>query len=263
MDDDGNGYVDDVHGWNFCDDSNQVYTSSTADRHGTHEAGIMAASSGNGTGFYGIADSKRVKIMSLKVLDGFDGASAELIIQAIRYAEANGASICNISLATSDDDLALYRTIAESSMLFVMAAGNAGSDNDIIPDCPSSYELDNIISVANLNYNGTLHRTSNYGAVSEDVAAPGSYIFSTVPENGYDYMTGTSMAAPMVAAAAAMLYSYHADITLADVKEILLSSVTKLDALSGRVGTGGMLNLGAAMAYDTDKLSRKTWDAPN
>lgn len=194
--------------------------------------------------------------MSVKVLKELGASvSTESVVQAIQYAEANGASICNISLGTSYDEPALYQAIADSSMLFVVAAGNDGTNNDDIPCYPASYELDNIISVANLNYNGALHHTSNYGAVSVDLAAPGSYIFSTVSENYYDYMTGTSMAAPMVTAAAAMLYSYHGDITLADVREILLSSVTKLDSLSGVVASGGMLNLGAAMAYDTGTLS--------
>lgn len=221
VDDDGNGYVDDVHGWNFCDDSNQIYVSREADDHGTHGAGTITASSDNETGFFGIVDSDHVKIMSVKVLKetGAKG-SPEMVARAIRYAEENGASICNVSLGLPEDDPALYQAIANSSMLFVAAAGNNGTDDDVTPCYPASYDLDNIISVANLNYNGALHYTSNFGAVSVDLAVPGSYIFSTMPENYYDYMTGTSMAAPMVTAAAAMLYSYHADITLADVKEI-------------------------------------------
>lgn len=256
VDDDGNGYVDDVHGWNFCDDNNQLHVDGKADDHGTHEAGTIAASSDNGTGFRGIVNSDHIKIMSVKVLKELGASvSTESVVQAIQYAEANGASICNISLGTSYDEPALYQAIADSSMLFVVAAGNDGTNNDDTPCYPASYELDNIISVANLNYNGALHHTSNYGAVSVDLAAPGSYIFSTVSESYYDYMTGTSMAAPMVTAAAAMLYSHHEDITLADVREILLSSVTKLDSLSGVVASGGMLNLGAAMAYDTGTLS--------
>lgn len=263
VDDDGNGYVDDVYGWNFCDDSNQIYINPKADDHGTHAAGTIAASSDDGTGFCGIVDSDHVKIMSVKVLEELNyKVSIESVIQAIRYAEANGASICNLSLGTSKNDPALYQAIAESSMLFVIAAGNDGTNNGGTPCYPASYDLDNIISVANLNYNGTLHPSSNYDAVSVDLAAPGTQIFSTMPENYYEYMTGTSMAAPMVTAAAAMLYSYHADITLDDVKEILLASVTKLDSLSGKVASGGMLNLGAAMAYDTGTLSHKTWNAP-
>lgn len=123
---------------------------------------------------------------------------------------------------------------------------------------PASYDLDNIISAANLNYDGSLHYTSNYGSDFVDLAAPGSYILSTTPNNSYSYMTGTSMAAPMVSAAA-MLYSYHGDITLADVKEILLASARPLDSLAGSTATGGMLDLGAAMAYDVSRLSGAKW----
>lgn len=263
VDDDGNGYVDDVYGWNFYNNNNRIYTSSADDSHGTHGAGTIAASSDNGTGISGITNSEHIKIMALKALGGFDGSgSTASIIRAIQYAEANGASVCNLSLGSSINDRALYQAIANSSMLFVVAAGNDGANTDTAPCYPASYALDNIISVANLNYNGALHYSSNYGAASVDLAAPGSYILSTTPGNSYSYMTGTSMAAPMVTAAAAMLYSFHDDITLADVKTILLSSVTKLDTLTGSVATGGMLNLGAAMAYDTDALSHETWSVP-
>ena len=263
VDDDGNGYVDDVYGWNFYQNNNRIYTSSRDDSHGTHGAGTMAASSDNGIGISGIINSDHIKIMPLKALGGIDGSgSSASVIQAIRYAEANGASICNLSLESSLNDRALYQAIASSPMLFVIASGNDGANTDTTPCYPASYELDNIISVANLNYNGALHYSSNYGASSVDLAAPGSYILSTTPGNNYSYMTGTSMAAPMVTAAAAMLYSCHDGITLADVKEILLSSVTKLDTLTGSVATGGMLNLGAAMVYDTGTLSHEEWRAP-
>lgn len=261
LDDDGNGYIDDVYGWNFYGGNNRVYTGSEED-HGTHGAGTIAAASNNGVGIAGIVNSENVKIMSLKALGGNNGSgSTASIIQAIRYAEANGASICNLSLGSSVDDKALYRAIAESSMLFVVAAGNDGTDTDTAPCYPASYDLDNIISVANLNYDGTLHYSSNYGTKSVDLAAPGTYILSTTPNGGYSYMTGTSMAAPMVSAAAAMIYSHYEDITLADVKEILLSTTTSLDTLSGNTLTGGMLNLGDAMAYDVSSLIGVAWDS--
>lgn len=259
IDDDGNGYVDDVYGWNFYRNNNRVYTGSE-DSHGTHGAGTMLAASGNGVGIAGIVPGGHVKVMVLKALGGSEGeGSTAAIIQAIRYAEANGASICNLSLGSDQDDRALYRAIASSNMLFVAAAGNDGTDTDRVPSYPASYDLDNIISVANLNYDGTLHSSSSYGVKSVDLAAPGSYILSTTPGNGYSYMTGTSMATPMVTAAAAMVYSQYQNISLADVKEILLSAAKPLDSLNGAVATGGMLDLGAAMAYDLNCLSGETW----
>ncbi|MCD7934809.1 MAG: S8 family serine peptidase [Oscillospiraceae bacterium] len=262
IDDDGNGYIDDVYGWNFYSDNNEIYVGSE-DSHGTHGAGTIAATQDNGVGISGIVQSDHVKIMVLKALGGTDGSGTTAsIIQAIRYAEENGAQICNLSLGSELNDPALYQTIASSSMLFVVAAGNDGADTDSTPIYPASYALDNIISVANLSYDGTLHYSSNYGAVSVDLAAPGTYILSTTPENGYSYMTGTSMSAPMVTAAAAMVYSYFDEITLADVKEILLSSVQELDALEGLTVTGGMLDLGAALSYDLDTLSGAVWETP-
>jgi subtilisin family serine protease len=261
IDDDDNGYIDDVYGWNFYSNNNKVYTGSEDD-HGTHGAGTIAAKADNGTGIAGIIQGDGVKIMIVKALGGKDGSgSTESIIKAIQYAEDNGASICNLSLGTSVNDPALYQAIANSSMLFVVAAGNDKANIDVSPCYPASYDLDNIISVANLNYNGSLHYSSNYGVSCVDLAAPGSYILSTTSDNGYSYMTGTSMAAPMVTAAAAMVYSYYKDITLADVKEILLNSVKKLDSLDGQVATGGMLDLGAALSYDISTLSGDTWDA--
>lgn len=172
VDDDGNGYIDDVYGWNFYSGSNQVYTGSE-DSHGTHGAGTIAAHADNGIGIAGIVRSDHVKVMAVKALGGWDGSgSTASIIRAIQYAEANGARICNLSLGSSRNDPALYRTIAASDMLFVVAAGNDGADLELAPSYPASYHLDNLITVANLRYDGNLDPTSSYGASSVDLAAP-------------------------------------------------------------------------------------------
>ena len=263
IDDDGNGYVDDVYGWNFYSGTNDVYVG-TEDAHGTHGAGTIAANAGNGVGIAGIVQSDHVKVMAVKALGGSDGSGTTAsIIQAIQYAEANGAQICNLSLGSSQNDPALYRTIASSKMLFVVAAGNDGTDLETAPSYPASYDLDNLIAVANIRYDGELDPTSSYGAASVDLAAPGSYILSTTPGNTYSYMTGTSMAAPMVSAAAAMVYSAFPKATLADVKDILLASVHKLDCLTGRTATGGMLDLGAAMAGAVTASTGRAWAEPD
>lgn len=263
IDDDGNGYVDDVYGWNFYSGTNDVYVG-TEDAHGTHGAGTIAANAGNGVGIAGIVQSNHVKVMAVKALGGSDGSGTTAsIIQAIQYAEANGAQICNLSLGSSQNDPALYRTIASSKMLFVVAAGNDGTDLETAPSYPASYDLDNLIAVANIRYDGELDPTSSYGAASVDLAAPGSYILSTTPGNTYSYMTGTSMAAPMVSAAAAMVYSAFPKATLADVKDILLASVHKLDSLTGRTATGGMLDLGAAMAGAATASTGRAWAEPD
>ena len=163
IDDDGNGYIDDVHGWNFYNNSNKTFVGSEDD-HGTHGAGTIAAISDNGTGVSGIANSENIKVMSVKALGGNDGSGTTAsIIRAIQYAEKNGADICNLSLGTTNHDVALYQAIANSNMLFVVAAGNDGRNTDSTPSYPASYDLPNIISVANLNYDGNLHYSSNYG----------------------------------------------------------------------------------------------------
>lgn len=254
-DDDGNGYIDDIYGWNFYNDTNNIYVGEEDD-HGTHGAGTIAATKDNSVGIAGIADEDSVSIMSLKALGGEDGSgTTESIINAIKYAEANGASICNLSLGTTSYDQALYNAIANSNMLFVVAAGNGdskgGTNIDSVPTYPAAFDLDNIISVANVSCDGNLSSSSNYGENSVDIAAPGSYILSLTADNGYAYMSGTSMAAPMVTGVAALVYTENADLSLADVKDAILNSATQLGTLSGKVGSGGMLNAGSALKYNT------------
>lgn len=253
IDDDGNGYIDDVYGWNFYDNNNQLYYGSEDD-HGTHCAGTIAASNNNGTGIASVAGDANVKIMVLKALGGRNGTgTTDAVVEAIRYAEANGADIVNLSLGSTTDDHKLYKAIAKSKMLFVIAAGNGSSmtgtglDTDKYPCYPASYDLDNIISVANLDYSGNLDLSSNYGAASVDLAAPGTYIFSTTTGNGYQYMSGTSMAAPFVTAAAALIYSYDGSLALSDVKTRILNNVTPLDSLKDKTVSGGMLNINVAL----------------
>lgn len=248
IDNDNNGYIDDVYGWDFYNNKAYEVTQSTSEYdHGTHVAGIIAAAQ-NGTGISGVAGNANIKLMSIKALGGKDGSGdTESVISAIQYAEAMGAEICNLSFGTEYNDSSLEATIAASDMLFVCAAGNAsksnqGDNTDTSPVYPASYGLDNIISVANLTYDGTLDTSSDYGVTSVDIAAPGAYILSTVSGDSYEYMTGTSMAAPMVTAVAAMVASYHQELTLSEVRNVVLSSAEPLSALTGKVATGGMVN---------------------
>ncbi|MCC2877290.1 S8 family serine peptidase [Lachnoclostridium pacaense] len=253
IDNDGNGFIDDVNGWNFIDNNNQLYTGKE-DNHGTHAAGTIAASRNNG-GSVGITDNQYVKIMSIKALGGEEGkGSPESVIAAIRYAEANGAQICNLSFGSENYTEEFRAAIQNSKMLFVVAAGNGNEDEigyniDKNPVYPASLPYDNIITVANLIFNGKLDRSSNYGPVSVDIAAPGTFILSTIPDKSFAFMSGTSMAAPMVTGAAAMLYSARPELSLQDVKNILITSAHKLDTLNGRVYSGGMLDVYSALQW--------------
>lgn len=257
IDNDNNGFIDDVNGWNFFDETNVIYSDKEEDEHGTHCAGTIAAKRGS-IGTAGIADGTYVKIMPVKVLGmllGEDGwGEEEAVIRGIQYAEANGAEICNLSFGTKDYYPRLEQVMRDSKMLFIVSSGN-GDDEDIgynideRPDYPASFNLDNIISVANLMFDGKLAESSNFGEKSVDLAAPGTYILSTTPEEGYGYMNGTSMAAPFVTGVAAMLYSFRTDLSLADIKPAIMSTVKKLPELESKVVSGGMLDAYAAMRY--------------
>lgn len=251
IDNDANGYVDDVYGWNFYSGNNQVFVGNE-DNHGTHSAGTIAAAR-NGSGIAGVCDPAYVKVMVLKTLGTESGVgTAANVARAIRYAEDNGAVICNLSFGTSKYSEELYQTMKNSNMLFIVAAGNgdaAGKGYDIDQQAvyPASFGLDNIISVANLQFDGQLDPSSNYGAKSVDLAAPGSYILSTVSGGRYSYMSGTSMAAPMVTGAAAMLYSYEPELAVTEIKGRIINSARHMSRLDGKTASGGMLDVAAAL----------------
>ncbi len=255
-DDDENGYIDDINGWDFYNDDATLFHDVThsdltgtwyEDDHGTHIAGIIGAVSGNGKGIVGVASNVNVKIMSLKVNGGkkSEGNSANAV-KAIEYAEKMGAKIVNISWGTYSYSTELYETIKNSSMLFVCAAGNDGNDNDTKPMYPASFDLDNVISVTYVNASGKLtngyggsNPGGNYGANTVDMAAPGKDILSTVT-GGYTYKTGTSMAAPFVSGVAALILACADDMTSAEVRQMILSCTKTLPELSGKMRVPGI-----------------------
>ena len=251
-DDDGNGYVDDINGYNFYSRTGAV-DNGNDNSHGTHNAGTILADRNNREGVAGIADGSNIKLMVLKTLGGA-GATGKTsnIIRAIEYAEANGADICNLSIGTFSEDEALSSVMRNSRMLFTVSAGNYSTDCDETPSYPACYEMPNIISVANINAEGKLASTSNYGAKTIDLAAPGNMILSTTINSKYSFMSGTSMSAPMVAAVAAMIYSYNPNLSLLDIKKVILDTVKPVQGVNGKVKTNGMLDAGAAMKRVAD-----------
>ena len=258
IDDDGNGYVDDIYGWDFYNnDASVCHYIETAggysakpddnDNHATHLAGIIAATAHNSIGIAGVASNVNIQIMSLKIHGGTSNSGAVTsAIKAIRYAEAMGADICNLSWGTTNYSQALELTIRESSMLFVTAAGNNGINNNSTPMFPASLRLPNLISVAYIDQNGLLARDSNFGVSTVDIAAPGEEIYSTLV-GGYGYSSGTSMAAPHVSALAAMFYAYRENIYPAQAKELIINTMTPLDGLLGYLIHPGIPNAGAAI----------------
>ncbi|WML58945.1 S8 family serine peptidase [Neobacillus sp. PS2-9] len=179
IDDDHNGYIDDVHGWDFYHNDASIFDAEDGDDHGTHVAGTIAAKANNGIGITGIAPN--VKIMPLKFIgpDG-NGNTADAIL-AVEYASKMGVRVTNNSWAGLEYDQALKDAIDKSSLLFVAAAGNEGVNNDQVPSYPANYDTPKVISVAAIDSSGNLADFSNFGVNSVDIAAPGTGIFSTVP----------------------------------------------------------------------------------
>ncbi len=243
IDDDGNGYIDDIYGWDFYNNDASVchYTETLSgytadpddnDNHGTHIAGIIGATANNGIGIAGVASNVNIKIMSLKIHGGSTSAgSVSNAIKAIHYAESMGADICNLSWGTTTYSQSLELTIRESSMLFITAAGNNGNNNNSTPMFPAGLRLPNLISVAYINSDGELASDSNYGVSTVDIAAPGRDIYSTLV-GSYGYSSGSSMAAPHVTGLAAMIYAYQENIYPAQAKELILNTLMPLDSLN-------------------------------
>ena len=253
IDDDNNGYIDDVHGYDFGGAAISVRDDGDSDPsdtngHGTHVAGIIAAEGGNATGIVGAA--YEAEIMVLRVgSDDSRSLSGFAILEAIEYAAANGARISNNSYGKLG---AFHRSTIEAvaalDHLFVYAAGNARQDQDPLDPTRTIYDLENVIAVGATTLDDSLASFSNYGANTVDLAAPGEYIPSTYLDGGYAFLSGTSMAAPHVTAAAALALSINPTLTTTEIIEAILSSVDPIAALDGLVTTGGRLNIGTLVA---------------
>jgi len=252
IDDDHNGYVDDVHGWNFVDNNNDV---SDAYGHGTHVAGIIGAMGNNGVGVTGIA--WQVSLMALKFEDSRGVGSTSAMLAALNYATMmrrdHGINIVatnNSWQTTSGSSVVVANAIraeGDVGITFVAAAGNNATDNDATPRYPGSYRLPNVITVAALSTANSLASMSNYGATTVDLAAPGSLIESTFPGGTYGILSGTSMAAPEVTGVVALLASARPGITVAEVRTAILGTTHPVAALTGKTVTGGRLDAAAAL----------------
>ncbi|MDP4183094.1 MAG: S8 family serine peptidase, partial [Bacillota bacterium] len=242
IDDDHNGYIDDVNGWDFANKDQSVFDSSTSDMHGTHVSGIIAAKD-NGKGICGIAPN--VKIMPLKFIEGNYGFTSDAI-EAIEYCKNMGINVVNCSWGGAENNQALYDEMANSQILYICAAGNMSSDVGQSPAYPACFNIPNVISVAAINNIGNIATYSNYGN-DVDVAAPGSDILSTLPGNNYGMLSGTSMAAPAVTGTIALIKSLYPGISINDIVTRIKTTVVKKNNLIGKVNSQGRVDAAAAV----------------
>ncbi len=264
IDDDNNGYIDDVYGYNFAYDNSDPMDDNG---HGTHCAGIIAAEGNNGIGIAGV--SWNSNLMALKVLDISGNGYISDIAKAIIYATNMGAKVSNNSYGSFFNEQELFgRAVAtpltdaftaanEAGMVAAIAAGNSRTNLDDIDSTseelsaayPANVNLPNIISVVATDADDVLAPFSNYGFADTDIAAPGVGIYSTMPGNSYDLMSGTSMATPYVAGAAALLMSQHPELKPYEVRAIIMESGDSVPNLQDITVSGKRLNLYSALTH--------------
>jgi large repetitive protein len=250
VDDDGNGLVDDVRGWDFFgSDSEPLPSGAVGSGHGTWVAGAAGAQGNNGVGVTGV--SQEVALMPLRA--GDTNLSLADTVDAFGYAGAMGADVVNMSAGSSSFSQAQLDAInAAPNTLFVFAAGNGGADhigdnNDTSPAYPCVLNRPNVVCVASTDYNDKLASSSNFGPTTVDVGAPGVRIATTTPGAGYGYASGTSLAAPIAAGAAAVYRARNPGATAAQTRNALLAGVDKVPTVNDRVEADGRLNLARAL----------------
>ncbi|GIL16714.1 MAG: hypothetical protein BroJett040_04650 [Oligoflexia bacterium] len=237
IDDDKNGYVDDVYGWNSYDNNNFAMDTY---RHGTHVSGIIGAKPGNGIGVAGL--NWNVALIPIRFIGANGGGSTESAIRAFDYAVARGAKIVNASWGGAKDSPLLKETIArcrDKGVLVIAAAGNDTADNDKVPTYPASFDLDNIISVAATDLHEDLAYFTNWGKKTVHVAAPGASILSTINEKKYGYLDGTSMAAPHITGVVALLWAKNPQWSYQQIRSYILKNCVQVPAWKDQIGCGG------------------------
>ncbi len=260
VDNDSNGYVDDVNGWDFYNNDNTVYDS-TEDDHGTHVAGTIGGQGGNTIGVAGV--NWNVTMISAKFLGAFGGTTADAV-RAVDYLTdlktRHGMNLVasNNSWGGGGYSSALHAAVnrsAKANILFVAAAGNSSSNNDYTLNYPSSLSTlqnatgepaasyEGVVAVASLDSNGAMSYFSSYGPTTVDIAAPGGGVWSSVPTNAYANYSGTSMATPHVTGAIALFKSVYPNATAQQIRNVLMQTATPTASQAGYTVSGGRLNV--------------------
>jgi subtilisin family serine protease len=250
-DDDGNGYVDDVRGWDAVDND-----ADPADTHGHGTfVSTIAVAPRNGVGMAGVAPDS--VIMPVRVCGSSGGCAHSAILTGMAYAIDNGADVINLSFGGYGKSTAMEAAIRKATaagIVVVAAAGNDGINNDIKPFYPASYDVGGLISVAASNHNDALASFSNYGAKSVDLVAPGQKVLGGTLSNSWGTSSGTSFAAPKVAGVVALIKAAKPALDPVQVANVLSGSADVLSNLSGKVASGGRLNAGSAVAKPADPI---------
>lgn len=243
-DDDKNGFVDDIHGYNFSENKGDAIDDQG---HGSHCAGTIGAKGDDGKGIVGVAWN--VRLMSVKFLSASGSGTLENALKAIDYATKMGAKVMSNSWGGGGFSQTLKEAIERSNAagaLFVAAAGNNGTNNDASPVYPGSYAVPNVLTVAAIDNRGAMAGFSCYGRNTVHVGAPGVNVYSSTG-GAYDSFSGTSMATPHVSGIAALVMSHEPNLTNLEVKERIIATAKPIDSLRGKVKSGGMANAYTAL----------------
>jgi subtilisin family serine protease len=247
VDDDGDGYIDDVNGWNFYTPNNDP---SDQNGHGTHTAGTIGARGNNGVGVTGV--NWQCKIMPIRAFSPTGSGSVSICVSCIQFAVLKGVKVSSNSWGSSTFNVqSLHDAIANAAAIghiFVCAAGNNAQNNDTVGFYPASWSLDNMIVVAATTNEDLRASFSNYGPNTVHLGAPGNNVYSTWFGSSYAFDSGTSMATPHVAGAVAMVWGLNPSFTYQQVKYRILSTARPIASLHGNTVTGGILNLAEAVA---------------
>ena len=240
IDNDGNGYIDDVYGWNANKDNGNPMDGNA---HGTHCAGTIGAEHNNGIGVAGVMAD--VRLMAVKFLGDDGGGSLADAVEAIDYATKMNVDIMSNSWGGGGFSQTLYDSIAAAhakGILFVAAAGNDGSNNDTRPQYPANYQVPNVISVASHTAQDNLSNFSCYGKRTVHIAAPGSNILSSTPKNKYEVFSGTSMATPHVSGVLGLLVAQEGRMPAEAVKERLMKTSIPVASYKKKIASGGRID---------------------